>query len=53
MKQTMTLAGILLAFTLCLESCGNSKSDSNTTIAENGQQKTLIAHGNTTNMKMT
>jgi hypothetical protein len=39
MKQTMTLAGILLAFTLCLESCGNSKSDSNTTIAENGQQK--------------
>ncbi|MDD6141567.1 MAG: hypothetical protein PUB61_09255 [Bacteroidales bacterium] len=40
MKQTVTLAGILLAFALSLASCGgNSKSESNTTSADNMQRE--------------
>ena len=32
MKQTMTLAGILLAFTLCLTSCGDHNAKSNVNV---------------------
>ena len=40
MKQTVTLAGILLAFAISLASCGgNSKSESNTTSADNMQRE--------------
>ncbi|MBO6297136.1 MAG: hypothetical protein J6M54_06410 [Prevotella sp.] len=40
MKQKMTLVGILLAFAFYLASCvGNSKSESNTTSADNMQRE--------------